>query len=298
MGSIVIPDNVETIHSQAFQYCSSLTTVTVYAQSCVLGKDAFDGCSALKQIYVFADCVDTYKSAENWNAYADKIEAMTMTVLEGAEDGYWSTLCLPFSMDADEIAVSMLADCTIKELDNSKEGTSLSNEGVLTLKFKDAMSIEAGLPYIVIMNSSDATVTPIFSKAPSVSEPTAVTSSDGRVKFVGQLSPFIIDENNRNEILFLSDGNKIGYAAEDATLPRQLRNFRAHFWVQPDESGKAAARTIRIDFGNGETTGIKEVRDVREAKDDSWYSLDGRRLSGMPMTKGIYINNGRSVIIK
>jgi hypothetical protein len=31
---------------------------------------------------------------------------------------------------------------------------------------------------------------------------------------------------------------------------------------------------------------------------DEWYSLDGRRLSGKPTTKGVYINNGKKVAIK
>jgi len=29
-----------------------------------------------------------------------------------------------------------------------------------------------------------------------------------------------------------------------------------------------------------------------------WYSLDGRRIVGKPSAKGIYINNGRKVVIK
>ena len=32
--------------------------------------------------------------------------------------------------------------------------------------------------------------------------------------------------------------------------------------------------------------------------DDAWYSLDGRRLYGKPTAKGIYINNGKKVVIK
>jgi hypothetical protein len=31
---------------------------------------------------------------------------------------------------------------------------------------------------------------------------------------------------------------------------------------------------------------------------NNWYTLDGRKLQGKPTTKGVYINNGRSVVIK
>lgn len=31
---------------------------------------------------------------------------------------------------------------------------------------------------------------------------------------------------------------------------------------------------------------------------DAWFTLDGRKLSGKPSVKGVYVNNGRKVIIK
>ena len=48
----------------------------------------------------------------------------------------------------------------------------------------------------------------------------------------------------------------------------------------------------------GSTTGIKTMADVRSQMADVWYTLDGRRLSGKPSQKGIYLNRGRKVIIK
>lgn len=30
----------------------------------------------------------------------------------------------------------------------------------------------------------------------------------------------------------------------------------------------------------------------------AWYTLDGRKLNGMPTVKGMYINNGKKVVIK
>ena len=32
--------------------------------------------------------------------------------------------------------------------------------------------------------------------------------------------------------------------------------------------------------------------------DDSWYTVDGRKLNGMPTKKGIYVKNGRKVVVK
>ena len=53
-------------------------------------------------------------------------------------------------------------------------------------------------------------------------------------------------------------------------------------------------------FGNqGITTGIDDA--VEENKQDSkleWYSLDGQKLNGVPTAKGLYIVNGKKVLVK
>lgn len=59
--------------------------------------------------------------------------------------------------------------------------------------------------------------------------------------------------------------------------------------------------TVRLVSRSGETTAIGEIdTKTGELSFDSevWYTLDGIRLSGKPSTKGIYINNGRKIVIK
>ena len=46
-------------------------------------------------------------------------------------------------------------------------------------------------------------------------------------------------------------------------------------------------------------TGINEVIVERLAvSDDAWYDLQGRKLNGKPMQKGLYICNGKAVVIE
>ena len=49
-----------------------------------------------------------------------------------------------------------------------------------------------------------------------------------------------------------------------------------------------------------ETDGIEIVQTstVKSRHDDAWFTLDGRQLSGKPTAKGLYIVNGKKVIIK
>ena len=59
--------------------------------------------------------------------------------------------------------------------------------------------------------------------------------------------------------------------------------------------------TVKLVSASGDLTGIGEIDTTTgEVSFDSeaWYTLDGIRLSGKPSTKGIYINNGKKVIIK
>ena len=59
--------------------------------------------------------------------------------------------------------------------------------------------------------------------------------------------------------------------------------------------------TVKLISASGETTAIGTLDTTTgEMTFDSeaWYTLDGVRLSGKPSTKGIYINNGKKVVIK
>ena len=45
-------------------------------------------------------------------------------------------------------------------------------------------------------------------------------------------------------------------------------------------------------------TGIESIDNGQLTIDNSWYDLNGRKLNGKPTTKGVFINNGRKVVIK
>jgi hypothetical protein len=55
-----------------------------------------------------------------------------------------------------------------------------------------------------------------------------------------------------------------------------------------------------LNFGDDETTGIISVHDsgFMVNGSDAWYTLDGRKLDGKPTRAGVYINNGKAVVIK
>ena len=46
------------------------------------------------------------------------------------------------------------------------------------------------------------------------------------------------------------------------------------------------------------STGIQKLSITNGQQSTDWYDLQGRRLSGKPVVKGIYINNGRKIVLK
>ena len=76
LTNVTIPDSVTTIGNYAFKKCSFLESITIKATTPPrLDSDVFGNTNNCP-IYVPAASVDTYKTATNWSAYADRIQAI------------------------------------------------------------------------------------------------------------------------------------------------------------------------------------------------------------------------------
>ena len=118
-----------------------------------------------------------------------------------------------------------------------------------------------------------------------------------------------------------------GFAKGDATIAAgQFVHFAAGAWLKPmrcylvyngsTEGGtfqnapsrtRGAASTEELPqtitvvllSSSGETTGIGTLdTKTGDISLDGWYTMDGRKLEGKPTKKGLYINNGRKIVIK
>ena len=240
------------------------------------------------------------------------------------KDGDWNTLCLPFSLSAEQIASHEY----FKDVDIRAFSSASFSNGTLTLNFTaqgDVTSIQAGTPYIIkwtkaddydegynhaIYNIRNGT----FEKVTITSTtPGAVTSAGGKVTFQGTYS-YIQYTNEDRSVLFLGTQNKLYWplpALFDPTKPYdELWNpwvypnigaFRAYFQLNGLTAGdpNAPGLNIVMDFGEGnEVSEVNEVIASLEVNDDSWYDMSGRKLSQQPTQKGIYIHNGRKTVIK
>ena len=88
-------------------------------------------------------------------------------------------------------------------------------------------------------------------------------------------------------------GDEFGFFRYEGTNVPARKAFLAL-----NNSQAALARGFQMVFDD-ETTGISTT-DFTDYTDgaDAWYSLDGRKLAGKPTQRGIYVNNGKKIVIK
>ena len=223
------------------------------------------------------------------------------------KDGKWNTLCLPFSLTAEKIdANADFAGATLMTLDVTQKNGFDTKDGKLYLWFKSATEIEAGVPYLVKWTSGDNIINPVF-EGVTISNSTAqavesVTAELETVQMVGTYSPVSVTANDKS-ILFLGDANTLYYS----TIDRQIRSCRAYFSVPYiKEHAGAQARAFALSFDEEETTGIsltpgpspKGEGNFKGEGSDYWYTIDGRKLSGKPTQRGMYINKGKKILVK
>lgn len=207
--------------------------------------------------------------------------------------GAWNTFAAPFDISASELTTLGI---TAKELASS----SYSN-GKLTLLFSDATSIEAGKPYMVKVAADVATptfddVTISKTTTPTVTSVVDFVPSLGKTLATGPTG----DESNNKAVLFLAANNKL-YNPTVVNNSEQaasfIKGFRAYFQLKDETS---SAREFVLDFGDGETTALKLVNSDERIENSKLYDLQGRKLSniGSQLSPGVYIKNGRKIVIK
>lgn len=194
------------------------------------------------------------------------------------QTGGWNTFCSPFSISSTDLTAMGITAKTLasSEFDN----------GQLTLNFADATSIEAGKPYLVKVN---ATVqNPTFENVPTVSSTT--TTETTYADFVPVMNPKELTSGDKT-VLFVSGGNKLSYP----TGSGNINGFRAYFKLKGDAVAQASAFTMNLD---DDATGITTIVSDEPTMTNAIYTLDGRRVEGNPAEKGVYIVNGKKIVIK
>ncbi len=210
------------------------------------------------------------------------------------KDGSWNTICLPFDVN---IAGSVLDGAVARKLTATSITGDETTGQTLHLTFGDAVTeLKAGVPYIIKWAEGDNITDPVFTdKAISDTEPTTVTSQDGMVSFIGTYGTVSLAANDKSNIYFGS-ANKLLWPDQNVTIGA----FCAYFKINETTAVNAKGITsIDMIVDDEEATGIHNAEFIMQKDDaDAWHTVDGIRLSGKPSKKGMYIHNGKKVVVE
>ena len=303
---LTLPESLTTIGDDAFAYCTGLSINLADLSAISYPASAFRYIGTITGIL--------YDGADNTKTIAMMSTANTCNVtLQGRtlyKDGDWNTLCLPFSVI---VGSGMMEGATAMTLNTASSGFNTAT-GELTLYFDDVTAgntISGGTPFIVKWSKPDGytadggfdITNPVFSDITVVPSVTDVTSEDGYVSFVGNFSPVTFTDGS-NSVLYLGAGNNVYWP--NATMA--INANRAYFQLNGITAGTPTAnvRSLVLTFGDADTQPAETTAIAHTAaaitdstgKADAWYTLDGRKLQGKPTQRGMYINNGRKVVVK
>ena len=274
---ITLPSTVTEIKANAFDGCSSLKYVNILAASpATLGANAFPTTAG---VYVKPSKLSAYQANAAWNAYSPK-------------DTYEQTLATKYASFDHDFPVSFVAK-------NGHEALE-AYVGPSTYRVTQPTKVQKILKMIKV---------------------TSTAANEGVLLKgeVGRTYTYQIAETDPG----LYTGNRVIGVREDTTLVQTESDGKSNWVLQPDyklhlvsngtiKSGRAyvhemndgdtnfGAKGIYLSFALNEennTTGIDSVENKKADEENVYYTLSGVRVIN-PTEKGVYIKNGKKVIIR
>ena len=286
----------------------------------------YDGISYVDYFYDMHYYTIELKDGQDNQATLDKFKGKTVNVnlnrtlsAKKQADGTWESqtwlVCLPYDFNLPESVVKgEEADVyKLHKIDNEKK------EFIFTNEFP---SLSAGEPYLVVVKQGEFGLS--AEDVEIISEPkegTAVYDAEmSKVvgRFKGTFKKFTAEEGIKANAYGMKGGKWTRYRNDyEGWEGRYVRTFRCYFsFDEPTNIDEYTIKFVRTENGDMETeevtdfpsewfedeegssddpTGISSVRVA--GSDTRLYDLQGRRVEGQP-AKGLYISNGKKVIIK
>ncbi len=226
------------------------------------------------------------KTAQKYNV---KFKFNTTSSANGRvlEAKKWNALVLPFDITIEQLSQEF-GYAIVNVYDENSSDAS-------TVRFKLEMDeVKANTPFIIKTAKEkklkDITIHDVYIKDPVSLNPSKTVT--GKVTMTGcyALTPITKDD-------YYFYNGAWNYGADSTTNPTNLPMSMA-YWTPADSSN--GVRVFVEDLNDDGTTAIKEVsaQTMKEIATDGWYTLNGVKLQGVPTEKGIYIQNGKKVVIK
>ena len=269
LTSVTIPNTVTSIGTCAFLDCTRLTTMSIPSSVTYIGDDAFYSCENLATV--------TLNSNPYIGYYAFVIDdhgaipAVTMNLTANAAGGaYWMTFFNDnYSFEADPNTQVFQA-----ELDNATGALTLREIDDKIVNANEAVILKSSGNPVMTLTTTNSSDLYEYNNLIGVNNPEG-EDNDGYF--------YVLNYKAATGVGFykLADGKKLGYGKA---------------YLSYDSSSAPELDYLEFNYGNGNTTGVNEVRGQKEESRSQYYDLQGRRVA--QPAKGLYIVNGKKVVIK
>ena len=287
--SLIIPDNITIIEEQAFRDCSTLTLVSIPSSVTSIGNAAFMYCNALTTVkvnikqpiainndvfsdywknatlYVPMGYKRTYAAVDNWKFFKE--------IKEIIEDG--STISADLLFSGSNLWAGYVAEKDL-ELPEGMEAYVITSVGTSTATASALDYIPEGVPVLLKRDDINKGIYTVYlgSGAPPTSNLLEAYNTDKEVYY---RDGFILYQD---EFVLVNNG----------ILPA------GRIFLPNNDKGIGFSRSIMIEGGS--TTGLGKGQMGIDDSHEIWYDIQGRRLGQKPTKNGLYILNGRIVVVK
>ncbi|MBO7581969.1 MAG: hypothetical protein J6T38_10700 [Bacteroidaceae bacterium] len=226
--------------------------------------------------------------------------------IEGVEVSYtrnfthtsWQALYLPFSLKFDDWKddFEMAYINGMIQRDNDDDG-EIDETELEIIKMKSG-STRPNAPYLIRAKTKGEKTLSVKKTTVYAAEENSVDCSTTTAKFIftGTYNTIPYETLIENEYYAMGGGKIVKSNGSD------LRPFRWYMKVEnrpysPSSSDRAKAITIKV-LDEDETTGISELQMTNDNDQSPVYDLNGRKVNENNLQPGVYVKNGKKVVIK
>ena len=213
----------------------------------------------------------------------------------------WETIALPFDVQS----ITHESHGALVPFGGGSNGYPFWLRQLSTNGLARATKIEANRPYLICM-PNNIIYPPEYNQNGTVtfssSNVTVPVTSARSVSGAGVTFHATFQQVTKSSSVYaLNVGEARGEYPEGSVFEQDYRDIRPFQAYTTHSAGTRRFITLESIGGNDDATGIEELRIKNSEFGDAegvWYSLDGRRLDVKPTKKGVYVKDGRKIVIK
>lgn len=250
------------------------------------------------------------------------VEAGLLAFRRSMNVGHWNTIVLPFSLSAEQVLDAFGNDALVAQATEINEDDAVTVEFTVVNAANDRdIMIEQGKPYLIrptkepdiaegertsTAYGSSYVTGPVYlidrvsvsKDGPKTISSTTLRSENARVRFYGTFTATSIPPTN-HPIFMLNDEGLFGLTEENTPVngfrtwmevSKNTGELPMRFFINGIEEDLTLPTAIEATLMNNE----------QHTTHDGIYDLQGRRVANgnQPTAKGIYVVNGKKVIIR